>query len=58
MTKEYISREWLEAKLNHYLSKSRGAENYAYNVIKEDLNFVPGAEVIRTNDDEPASEEI
>lgn len=44
--KEYVSREWLENKLRHYMSKSRGAEHYAYNVIKEDLDFAPDTEVI------------
>lgn len=38
--KKYISREWLENKLTHYMSKSRGAEHYAYERIKEELNFV------------------
>lgn len=50
MTKEYISREWLENRLRYFLSKSSGAEHYAYNVIKEDLDFVPSAEMIEVSD--------
>lgn len=39
--KEYISRKWLEKLLDRHLSNSKGAEHYAYSVIKQEINYDP-----------------
>lgn len=33
--------QWLKDRLDYYLSHSRGAEHYAYRVIKEELECAP-----------------
>lgn len=41
MTHEYISKKYLSLMINSHLSKSMGAEHYAYERIKEEINNAP-----------------
>ena len=42
--KEYISKEYLNSILSPRISNSRGAEYYAYNVIKQEIERIPSVE--------------
>ena len=44
--KEYISKKYINNLLNSYLVDSRGAEHFAYNVIKLEINGAPDSEII------------
>lgn len=40
--KEYISKEYLYSILSPRLNDSRGAEHYAYDYVKQEIDDVPG----------------
>lgn len=42
---EYLSKSFIENILDAHLEDSRGAENYAYNIIKRELMSAPGVDV-------------
>ena len=42
---EYLNKNFIEKILKAHLEDSRGAENYAYNIIKRELMSAPGADV-------------
>lgn len=48
--KEYISLEYIINVLDDYIKNSRGAEHFAYNVIKMEVLAAPGI-IIEENDD-------
>jgi hypothetical protein len=43
---EYLSKEFMEKILDAHLEDSRGAEHYAYDVVKRELMAAPGADVV------------
>jgi hypothetical protein len=43
---EYLSKEFIEKILDAHLEDSRGAEHYAYGIIKRELMVAPGADVV------------
>lgn len=43
---EYISKKYLYNILNPRLCDSRGAEYYAYNVIKNEIDHTPTEEIV------------
>lgn len=45
---EYISKNYLNLILNRYLENSSGAEHYAYERIKEEINGAVVAKVLRS----------
>jgi hypothetical protein len=42
---EYLSKDFIEKILDAHLEDSRGAEHYAYDIIKRELMAAPGADV-------------
>lgn len=42
---EYLSKDFIEKILDAHLEDSRGAEHYAYDIIKRELMAVPGSDV-------------
>ena len=47
---EYINLEYIINVLDEYIRESRGAEHFAYNVIKQEVLAAPGI-VIEEKDD-------
>lgn len=45
--KEYISKDYLDDILKHYLDNWWGPEYYACSVIQEEINCAPDSEIIR-----------
>ena len=43
--KEYIERKYLEDVVDYYLSRSNGAEHYAYGIIRGEVRATPSADV-------------
>lgn len=43
--KEYLSKEFIIKLLDAHLEDSRGAENYAYNIIKREIVASPGVSI-------------
>ena len=43
---EYISKKYLYSILNPRICDSRGAEHYAYDTIKSEIDHVPGDKVV------------
>ena len=43
--KEYLSKEFIIKLLDAHLEDSRGAENYAYNIIKSEIVASPGVSI-------------
>lgn len=41
MIKEYISKDYLYSMLTPHITNSRGAEHYAYECIKQEIDNVP-----------------
>ena len=50
--KEYISKEYLYSILNHRLNDSRGAEHYAYDCIKQEIDYAPKSEIVHMHEAE------
>lgn len=48
--KEYISKEYLYSILNPRLNDSRGAEHYAYDCIKQEIDYAPESEIIHMHE--------
>lgn len=44
--KEYISKDYLYSILNPRLNDSRGAEHYAYDCIKQEIDYAPDLSVV------------
>ena len=44
--KEYISKEYLYSILNPRLNDSRGAEHYAYDCIKQEIDYAPDSDIV------------
>lgn len=42
---KYLSEEFIEKILDAHLEDSRGAEHYAYDIIKRELMVAPGSDV-------------
>lgn len=43
---KYLSEEFIIKLLDAHLEDSRGAEHYAYNIIKHEIVAAPGADVV------------
>jgi hypothetical protein len=43
---KYISHKYLDQLLDYYLTNSNGAEHYAYNIIKGEIEHAPTADVV------------
>jgi predicted RNA-binding Zn-ribbon protein involved in translation (DUF1610 family) len=44
--KEYISKEYIYSILNPRLIDSRGAEHYAYDCLKQEIDYAPKSEIV------------
>ena len=47
--KEYISKEYIYSILHPRLADSRGAEHYAYDCLKQEIDYAPKSEIVHLN---------
>lgn len=47
--KEYISKDYIYSILLPRLLDSRGAEHYAYDCVKSEIDYTPDTEIIHLN---------
>lgn len=47
--KEYISKEYLYSILTPRLLDSRGAEHYAYDCLKQEIDYAPKSAIVHFN---------
>ena len=47
--KEYISKDYIYSILAPRLVDSRGAEHYAYDIVKKEIDYAPKSEIVHFN---------